>query len=102
MRNKYYSLSMFRNSIGGPMGMSGVSKSQVSRLCEEIDERVNAFLQRPIEGEWPYVWIDATYVKVRQDHRITSVAVIIAVGVNAEKLIPERVQPGQNLTHAVL
>ena len=66
------------------MGMSGVSKSQVSRLCEEIDERVNAFLQRPIEGEWPYVWIDATYVKVRQDHRITSVAVIIAVGVNAD------------------
>ena len=65
------------------MGMTGISKSQVSRLCEEIDERVNAFLQRPIEGEWPYVWIDATYVKVRQDHRITSVAVIIAVGVNA-------------------
>jgi len=66
------------------MGMSGVSKSQVSRLCEEIDERVNAFLQRPIEGEWPYIWIDATYVKVRQGHRITSVAVIIAVGVNSD------------------
>ena len=66
------------------MGMSGVSKSQVSRLCEEIDERVNAFLQRPIEGEWPYIWIDATYVKVRQDHRITSVAVILAVGVNSD------------------
>jgi len=66
------------------MGMTGISKSQVSRLCEEIDERVNAFLQRPIEGEWPYVWIDATYVKVRQDHRITSAAVIIAVGVNAD------------------
>jgi transposase-like protein len=44
------------------MGMSGVSKSQVSRLCEEIDERVNAFLERPIEGDWPYLWIDATYV----------------------------------------
>jgi hypothetical protein len=43
------------------MGMSGVSKSQVSRLCEEIDERVNAFLQRPVEGEWPYIWIDAAY-----------------------------------------
>jgi len=66
------------------MGMSGVSKSQVSRLCEEIDERVNAFLQRPVEGEWPYIWIDATYVKVRQDHRITSVAVILAVGVNSD------------------
>ncbi|KAF0206969.1 MAG: Transposase mutator, partial [Methylocystaceae bacterium] len=48
------------------MGMSGVSKSQVSRLCEEIDERVTAFLERPIEGDWPYLWIDATYVKARQ------------------------------------
>ena len=52
------------------MGMSGISKSQVSRLCEEIDERVQAFLTRPIEGDWPYLWIDATYVKVRQAGRI--------------------------------
>ena len=64
------------------MGMSGISKSQVSRLCEEIDERVKAFLDRPIEGDWPYLWIDAAYVKVRQNGRIVSVAVIIAVGVN--------------------
>lgn len=42
------------------MGMEGISKSQVSRLCTEIDERVNAFLDRPIEGDWPYVWLDAT------------------------------------------
>ena len=66
------------------MGMSGISKSQVSRLCEEIDVRVKAFLDRPIEGDWPYVWIDATYLKVRQNGRIVSVAVIIAVGVNAD------------------
>ncbi|MES2897486.1 MAG: IS256 family transposase [Pseudomonadota bacterium] len=66
------------------MGMSGISKSQVSRLCEEIDERVHAFLDRPIEGDWPYVWIDATYLKVRQNGRIVSVAVIIAVGVNSD------------------
>ncbi len=66
------------------MGMSGISKSQVSRLCEEIDERVNAFLQRPLEGDWPYLWIDATYVKVRQAGRIVPVAVIIAVAVNTE------------------
>src|ERR1700746_2699989 len=66
------------------MGGSGVSKSQVSRLCEEIDERVKAFLDRPLEGDWPYVWLDATYVKVRRNHRIVSVAVIIAVGVNAD------------------
>jgi putative transposase len=66
------------------MGCGGISKSQVSRLCEEIDERVGAFLDRPLEGEWPYVWIDATYVKVRQDHRIVSVAVTTAVGVNTD------------------
>ena len=66
------------------MGMTGISKSQVSRLCEEIDGKVKAFLERPIEGDWPYLWIDATYLKVRRGGRIVSVAVIIAVGVNAD------------------
>ena len=66
------------------MGGTGVSKSQVSRLCEEIDARVKAFLDRPLEGDWPYVWLDATYVKVRRNHRIVSVAVIVAVGVNTD------------------
>jgi putative transposase len=66
------------------MGMSGVSKSQVSRLCAELDERVGAFLNRQIEGDWPYLWIDATYVKTREAGRIVSVAVIVAVGVNTE------------------
>ena len=66
------------------MGASGVSKSQVSRLCGEIDERVNAFLSRPIEGEWPYLWLDATDVKVRQAGRIVSVAATIAVAVNTD------------------
>jgi transposase-like protein len=66
------------------LGMSGVSKSQVSRLCADIDERVTAFLERPLEGDWPYLWIDATYVKVRQNGRIVSVAVIVAVGVNTD------------------
>ena len=64
------------------LGMGGISKSQVSRLCQEIDERVAAFLNRPIEGDWPYLWIDATYLKVRQNGRIISVAVIVAVGAN--------------------
>ena len=64
------------------MGMSGISKSQVSRLCAEIDERVQTFLHRPIEGDWPYLWIDATYLKVRQAGRIVSVAAIIAIGAN--------------------
>ena len=66
------------------MGMTGISKSQVSRLCEEIDGKVKAFLDRPIEGDWPYLWLDATYVKVRQNSRVVSAAVIIAVGVNSD------------------
>lgn len=66
------------------MGMSGISKSQVSRLCEEIDGKVKAFRDRPIEGDWSYLWIDATYLKVRRGGRIVSVAVIIAVGVNSD------------------
>lgn len=65
-------------------GGTGLSKSQVSRLCEEIDDRVDAFLTRPIEGDWPYLWIDATYLKVRQGGCIISVAVTIAVGVNTD------------------
>jgi transposase-like protein len=56
----------------------------VSRLCTEIDERVRSFLERPIEGDWPYLWIDATYVKVREAGRIVSVAVTIAVAVNTD------------------
>ena len=66
------------------MGGTGVSRSQVSRLCAEIDDKVKAFLDRPIEGDWPYVWFGATYVKARRNHRIVSVAVIIAVGVNTD------------------
>ena len=61
-----------------------MSKSEVSRLCAELDERVGVFLDRPIEGEWPYLWLDATYVKARRDHRIVSVAVIVAVAVNTD------------------
>ena len=65
-------------------GMTGISKSQVSRLCEQIDERVGAFLDRPIEGEWPYLWLDATYIKTRQAGRIVSVAATLAVAVNTD------------------
>src|SRR6266404_9419806 len=66
------------------MGMTGISKSQVSRLCVEIDDKIDAFLNRPLEGDWPYLWLDATYVKVRANGRIVSVAVIIAVAVNSD------------------
>ena len=66
------------------MGLSGISKSQVSKLCKDIDERVNAFLNRPIDGDWPYLWLDATYLKVREGGRIVSVAAIIAVAANTD------------------
>ena len=66
------------------MGLSGISKSTVSKLCKDIDERVGEFLNRPLKGDWPYVWLDATYLKVRQGGRIVSVAAIIAVAANTE------------------
>jgi transposase-like protein len=81
---------MFRASRrGSSMAWSrpwafGISKSQVSRLCEEIDGKVTAFLDRPPEGDWPYLRIDAGYRKVRRGGRIVSVAVIIAIGVNTD------------------
>jgi putative transposase len=66
------------------MGLSGISKSTVSKLCKDIDERVNAFLDRPLAGEWPYLWLDATYLKQREGGEIRTVAVIIAVAVTTE------------------
>ena len=66
------------------MGLSGISKSQVSAVCGEIDARVHDFLFRPLEGEWPYLWLDATYLKVREGGRVVSVAAIIAMAVNGE------------------
>ncbi len=66
------------------LGMTGISKSQVSRLCEELDSEVARFKSRLLEGPYPYVWVDATYVKARQDGRVVSVAVVIAVGVNGK------------------
>ena len=65
------------------LGMGGISKSRVSELCEELDGEVERFRNRPLEGSYPYVWVDATYVKARQDGRVSSVAVVIAIGVNA-------------------
>jgi putative transposase len=66
------------------LGMTGISKSQVSRLCAELDERVEAFLSREIRGQWPYLWLDATYVKSRERGAVDSQAVVVAVAVNAE------------------
>jgi len=66
------------------MGLAGISKSTVSKLCKDIDDRVNAFLDRPLTGEWPYLWLDATYLKQREGGRIVSVAAIIAVAANTQ------------------
>ena len=66
------------------MGLTGISKSTVSKLCKDIDERVGAFLDRPLSGEWPYLWLDATYLRQREGGRIVSVAAIIAVACDAE------------------
>ena len=64
--------------------MAGISKSTVSKLCKDIDDRVGAFLERPLVGDWPYLWLDATYLKQREGGRIVSVAAIIAVAVNTD------------------
>jgi len=72
------------DELAQAMGLAGIDKSRVSRLCKEIDERVNAFLERPLEGEWPYLWLDATYLKVRDGGRTVSVAAIIAAAVDTE------------------
>ena len=64
--------------------MAGISKSRVSELCEELDEEVERFRGRPLEGLYPYVWLDATYLKCRQDGHVAATAVVIAVGVKAQ------------------
>lgn len=66
------------------LGMGGIRKSRVSRLCEGLDEEVGRFRGQPLEGAYPYVWIDATYVKARQDGRVASTTVVIAVGVKGD------------------
>jgi len=63
--------------------MTGISKSQVSRLCEGLDAEVERFRSRPLTGGYPYLWLDATYLKVRQNGRVVSLAVVIAIAVNA-------------------
>ena len=66
------------------LGLDGISKSQVSRLCQALDEEVERFRSRRLQGEYPYLWLDATFVKVRDGGRVVSMAVVIAIGVNAD------------------
>jgi len=63
------------------LGLDGISKSEVSRLCAELDEQMERFRNRPLESEYPYLWLDAKPIKVRQDHRVVNMAAVIAVGV---------------------
>lgn len=65
------------------LGMTGVSRSSVSRICAELDEVVSDFLSRPLMCAYPYVWLDATYLKCREGSRVTSVAAVVAIGVTA-------------------
>jgi len=82
----------------GERGLTCISKSQVSRLVGDIDERVNAFLDRPLEGGWPFLWIDAIYDKVQEAGRFVSVAVIIAAAANTncgQEILGMRVGPSE-------
>ena len=63
------------------LGLTGIDKSKVSRICKELDTAVQAFRERHFEERYPYVWLDALYLKVRENHRIVSKAVVIAIGV---------------------
>ncbi len=63
------------------LGLTGIDKSRVSRICKELDEVVEQFRNRPLEGTYPFVWLDALYLKVRHNHRIVSQALVIATGV---------------------
>src|SRR6266568_2573288 len=65
------------------LGMQGISKSQVSRLCSELDKEVERFRTRKLEGPYPYVWLDGTFVKVRENGRVVSQAIVIAIAVTA-------------------
>jgi transposase-like protein len=66
------------------LGIAGISKSEVSRICAALDAEVEAFRSRPLTGvAFPYLWLDATYVKVREAGRVVSMAALVATGVAA-------------------
>jgi transposase-like protein len=65
------------------LGIAGISKSEVSRMAASLDAQVAAFRTRRRDADYPYVWIDARYEHVREDHRVQSMAVVIAYGVGA-------------------
>jgi transposase-like protein len=66
------------------LGIAGISKSEVSRLCAGLDEQARIFRTRRLDAEYPYLWLDARYEKVREDGRVLSMAVVVAYGVRAD------------------
>jgi transposase-like protein len=81
------------------LGMQGISKSQVSRLCAELDGLVERFRTRPLGGPYPYLWLDALFVRARQDGRVRSVAVVVATAVTASgerEIVGFDVGPGED------
>jgi len=71
------------DNLAEALGLRGISKDQVSRICKELDSQVHAFRTRRLDGEYPYLMLDATFEKVREEGRVISMAVLIAVGVKA-------------------
>jgi len=69
--------------VAEELGVSSLSSSEVSALCAGLDEEAEAFRTRPIEGEHPYVWLDATYMKCRTGGRYASVALVTAIGMSS-------------------
>ena len=65
------------------MGAKGMSRTEVSRMSASLDEQVRAFRERRLERRYPYVWLDALYIKVREGGRVVGKAALIATGVNA-------------------
>src|SRR5256712_13136272 len=68
------------DALAQALGLNGISKDQVSRICKELDGQVQAFRTRPLSGDYPYLMLDATFEKVRENGRVVSMAVVIAVG----------------------
>ncbi len=66
------------------LGIAGISKSEVSRMAASLDAQVEPFRSRPLDAEYPYLWLDARYEKVREDGRVQSMAVVVAYGVRAD------------------
>jgi len=71
------------DNIVEAMGLDGMDKSKVSRICESLSQAVRKFRERPLDGDYVYVWLDATYIKVREEGRVIGKAFIIAIGLNA-------------------